>query len=167
MTSNRTVQWPDLNVKVVGESSTQTLTNKIYKGAIFEDSADATKKITFNLVNLNSNSNLQWTFPEGTVAEPLNNGIDSNVIVAEKATQTIANKTMEYMKINNPDEVNGLISIDASNITEPVSIKFPGADATLLSTNNIEAVGVSFGGAISAPSLGGRLRLQSFFQAGW
>tara|TARA_B100000029_G_C17598112_1_gene964889 strand:- start:103 stop:1437 length:1335 start_codon:yes stop_codon:yes gene_type:complete len=167
LTSNRTVQWPDLNVKVVGESSTQTLTNKIYKGAIFEDSADATKKITFNLVNLNANSNLQWTFPEGTVAEPLNNGIDSNVIVAEKATQTLANKTMEYMKINNPDEVNGLVTIDASNITEPVSIKFPGADATLLSTNNIEAVGVSFGGAISAPSLGGRLRLQSFFQAGW
>ena len=167
LTSDRTVTWPDLNVKVVGEASTQTLTNKVYKGAIFEDTGDVTKKISFNLANLNANSNLQFTFPEGSLAEPLNNGTDSNVIVAEKATQTLANKTMEFMKINNPENVNGLITIDATNITEPVNIQFPGADATLLSTNNIEAVGVSFGGPLSAPTFGGRLRLQSFFQAGW
>ena len=167
ITQNRTVTWPDLNVKVVGEASTQTLTNKVYKGAIFEDSADATKKITFNLTNLNSNSNLQWTVPEGSLAEPLNNGTDSNVFVAEKATQTISNKTMESMRINNPENVNGLITIDATNITTAVNIQFPAADATLLSTNNIEAVGVSFGGPLSAPTFGGRLRLQSFFQAGW
>jgi hypothetical protein len=48
-----------------------------------------------------------------------------------------------------------------------VTIKFPAGDATLLSTNNIDAVGVSFGGSLSAPVLGGQLRLQSFFQAGW
>jgi len=36
-----------------------------------------------------------------------------------------------------------------------------------LSTNNISDVGISFGGPISAPVLGGRLRLQSHFQAGW
>ena len=167
ITQNRTVTWPDLNVKVVGEASTQTLTNKVYKGAIFEDSADATKKITFNLTNLNSNSNLQWTVPEGSLAEPLNNGTDSNVFVAEKATQTVSNKTMESMRINNPENVNGLITIDATNITSAVNIQFPAADATLLSTNNIEAVGVSFGGPLSAPTFGGRHRLQSFFQAGW
>ena len=167
ITQNRTVTWPDLNVKVVGEASTQTLTNKVYKGAIFEDSADATKRITFNLTNLNSNSNLQWTVPEGSLAEPLNNGTDSNVFVAEKATQTISNKTMETMRINNPENVNGFITIDATNITTGVNIQFPAADATLLSTNNIEAVGVSFGGPLSAPTFGGRLRLQSVFQAGW
>ena len=74
---------------------------------------------------------------------------------------------MELMKINNPDDVNGLITIDTSNITEGVSIQFPNADATLLSTNNISDVAISFGGALSAPVLGGQLRLQSFFQAGW
>ena len=101
------------------------------------------------------------------MAEPLNNGTDPNVLVAERASQTLAYKTMEYMRINNPDNVNGIINIDASNITEQVTIQFPAGDATLLSTNNIDAVGVSFGGPIAAPTLGGRLRLQSYFQAGW
>lgn len=167
LTQNRTVSFPDLNVIVVGENSTQTLSNKTYKGAIFEDTADASKKITFALSNLNSNTNLQFTFPEGSLAEPLNNGTQSNVLVAERATQTLAYKTMEYMSINNPDNVNGIINIDASNIEEQITIRFPAGDATLLSTNNIDSVGVSFGGPIAAPTLGGKLRLQSYFQAGW
>ena len=167
LTSNRTVTFPDLNVTVVGEASTQTLTNKVYKGAIFEDTAESSKKITFNLGNLNDNTNYSWTFPEGSVVAPLNNGTSQNVIVAERATQTLANKTMEYMRINNPDNLNGIITIDASNIEDDVTIRFPAGNATLLSTNNIEAVGVSFGGALSAPVLGGQLRLQSYFQAGW
>ncbi|UNH61171.1 YadA domain-containing structural protein [Synechococcus phage S-SZBM1] len=167
LTQDRAVIFPDLNVIVVGEDSSQTLSNKTYKGAIFEDTADASKKITFALGNLNSNSNLQYTFPEGSVAEPLNNGTQPNVLVAERATQTLAYKTMEYMSINNPDNVNGIINIDASNIEEQVTIRFPAGDATLLSTNNIDSVGVSFGGPIAAPTLGGRLRLQSYFQAGW
>ncbi len=74
---------------------------------------------------------------------------------------------MELMKVNNPDDVNGIITIDASNITGSVNIQFPDADATLLSTNNISDVAISFGGALAAPVLGGQLRLQSFFQAGW
>ena len=167
LTSDRTVTFPDLNVTVVGEASTQTLTNKVYKGAIFEDSVEVSKKITFNLNNLNDNTNYQWTFPEGSVVAPLNNGTDPNVIVAERATQTVANKTMEYMKLNNPDNLNGIITFEADNIEDAVTIRFPSADATLLSTNNIEAVGISFGGALSAPVLGGQLRLQSYFQAGW
>lgn len=167
LTQDRAVTFPDLNVKVVGEASSQTLTNKVYKGAIFEDSSDVSKKITFALGNLNSNTNLQYTFPEGSLAEPLNNGTQPNVLVAERATQTLAYKTMEYMRINNPENLNGFITIDASNIEEAVTIRFPAGDATLLSTNNIDAVGVSFGGPIAAPSFGGRLRLQSYFQAGW
>lgn len=167
LTSNRTVTFPDLNVTVVGEASTQTLTNKVYKGAIFEDAAESSKKITFNLGNLNDNTNYQWTFPEGSLAAPLNNGTDANVIVSELATQTLVNKTMEDMRINNPNDLNGLINIDLSNIDQEVTIQFPNGDATLLSTNNTAALGVSFGGAIAAPVLGGQLRLQSFFQAGW
>lgn len=167
LTSDRTVTFPDLNVTVVGEASTQILTNKVYEGAIFQDTTESSKKITFALGNLNDNTNLQYTFPEGSVAEPLNNGTDANKLVAERATQTLAFKTMEYMKINNPDNLNGIVTIDASNIEESVTIRFPAGDATLLSTNNVDAVGVAFGGSLSAPVLGGQLRLQSFFQAGW
>ena len=54
-----------------------------------------------------------------------------------------------------------------SNITETVNIQFPNADATLLSTNNISDIAISFGGPISAPVMGGQLRLQSYFQSGW
>ena len=167
LTSDRTVTFPDLNVTVVGEASTQILTNKVYEGAIFQDTTESSKKITFALGNLNDNTNLQYTFPEGSLAEPLNNGTDANKLVAERATQTLAFKTMEFMQINNPDNLNGIISIDASNIEESVTIRFPAGDATLLSTNNVDAVGVAFGGSLSAPVLGGQLRLQSFFQAGW
>jgi len=167
LTSDRTVTFPDLNVTVVGEASTQILTNKVYEGAIFQDTTESSKKITFALGNLNDNTNLQYTFPEGSLAEPLNNGTDANKLVAERATQTLAFKTMEFMQINNPDNLNGFITIDASNIEESVTIKFPAGDATLLSTNNVDAVGVAFGGSLSAPVLGGQLRLQSFFQAGW
>ena len=46
LTNNRTVTFPDMNVKVVGEASSQTLTNKIYKGAIFADVGDDTRKIS-------------------------------------------------------------------------------------------------------------------------
>ena len=88
-------------------------------------------------------------------------------MVTELKTQTLKNKTLELTKINNPDDVNGEITIDASNLTGARTIQFPDADATLLSTNNISEVAISFGGALSAPVLGGQLRLQSFFQSGW
>ena len=89
------------------------------------------------------------------------------MLVAERKTQTLYNKTLELAKINNPDDVNGIMTIDASNLTGARTIQFPDADATLLSTNNISDVAITFGGALSAPVLGGQLRLQSFFQAGW
>ena len=167
LTQDRTVTFPDLNVKVVGEASTQILTNKTYEGAIFQDTDDNSKKVTLEMENIPTNHNLVFSFPGGSVTAPLNNGTDPNVLVAERATQTLAYKTLEYMAINNPDNVNGIINIDTTNITGSVNIQFPDGDATLLSTNNIDAVGVSFGGPLAAPTFGGRLRLQTFFQAGW
>ena len=167
LTQDRTVTFPDLNVKVVGEASTQILTNKTYEGAIFQDTDDNSKKVTLEMENIPTNNNLVFSFPGGSVTAPLNNGTDPNVLVAERATQTLAYKTLEYMAINNPDNVNGIINIDTTNITGAVNIQFPDGDATLLSTNNIDAVGVSFGGPLAAPTFGGRLRLQTFFQAGW
>ena len=167
LTQDRTVTFPDLNVKVVGEASSQVLTNKTYEGAIFQDTDDNSKKVTLEMENIPTNNNLVFSFPGGSVTAPLNNGTDPNVLVAERATQTLAYKTLEYMAINNPDNVNGIINIDTTNITGSVNIQFPDGDATLLSTNNIDAVGVSFGGPLAAPTFGGRLRLQTFFQAGW
>tara|TARA_B100000029_G_scaffold515029_1_gene620166 strand:- start:2305 stop:3639 length:1335 start_codon:yes stop_codon:yes gene_type:complete len=167
LTQDRTVTFPDLNVIVVGEASTQTLTNKSYAGAVFQDTADTTKKVNFNLTNLNTNSTLDFTFPEGSIAFPLNNGGNSNVIVAEQATQIVNNKILQNASFDNPIEVDGRVNIDVSNITETVNIQFPNASATLLSTNNISDVAISFGGPLSAPVLSGAVRLQSYFQAGW
>jgi len=169
LTLDRSVIFPDLNITLVGEESAQIIYNKVYRGAVFSDTdpddGDG-RKIAFDLSNIEDNQTYNFAFPNNDPAAPLNTS-GTNVLVAERKTQTLYNKTMELMKINNPDEVNGLITIDASNITEAVNIQFPNADATLLSTNNISDVAISFGGALSAPVLGGQLRLQSFFQAGW
>ena len=170
LSQDRTVIWPDLNIKVVGEASAQTVSNKVFKGAVFCDT-DVTdgegRKIQFDLSNIEDNQTYVFSFPDNEVTAPLNNGSDPNMLVSEKKTQTLTNKTLELMKINNPDDLNGIVSIDTSNIDNAVTIQFPNADATLLSTNNISEVAISFGGALSAPVLGGQLRLQSFFQSGW
>ena len=88
-------------------------------------------------------------------------------MVAEQATQIVNNKILQNASFDNPAEVNGRVTIDASNITDGVTIQFPNADATLLSTNNISDVAISFGGPLAAPVLAGSVRLQSYFQAGW
>jgi len=169
LTLDRSVIFPDLNITLVGEESAQIIYNKVYRGAVFSDT-DPTdgdgRKIQFDLSNIEDNQTYQFSFPNNAAAAPLNTS-GTNILVSERKTQTLYNKTMELMKVNNPDDVNGIITIDASNITGSVNIQFPDADATLLSTNNISDVAISFGGALAAPVLGGQLRLQSFFQAGW
>ena len=170
LTQDRTVIWPDLNIKVVGEASAQTIANKVYKGAVFCDTDPNDgegRKITLDLSNIEDNQNYVFSFPDNEVTAPLNNGADSNMLVTEKKTQTLVNKTMELMKINNPNDLNGNITIDAQNIKSAVTIQFPDADATLLSTNNISDVAISFGGALAAPVLGGQLRIQQHFMSGW
>ncbi len=170
LTQDRTVIWPDLNIKVVGEASAQTVSNKVYKGAVFCDTdvADGEgRKIQFDLSNIEDNQTYVFSFPDNEVTAPLNNGSDPNMLVSEKKTQTLTNKTMELMKINNPDDLNGIVTIDTSNIDDSVTIQFPNADATLLSTNNISEVAITFGGALAAPVLGGQLRIQQHFMSGW
>ena len=169
LTQDRTVTFPDLNIKVVGEASAQTVSNKVYQGAVFCDTDPADglgRKISFDLSNIEDNQNYVFGFPDNDPTAPLNT-TGTNILVSENKTQTLKNKTMELMKINNPDDLNGIITIDTTNITEGVSIRFPNADATLLSTNNISDVAISFGGALSAPVLGGRIRLQQHFLTGW
>ena len=170
LTQDRTVIWPDLNIKAVGEASAQTISNKVYKGAVFCDTDvddGEGRKIQFILDNIEDNQTYQFSFPDNDPTAPLNNGSDPNMIVTEKKTQTLVNKTLEQMKINNPDNLNGLVTIDVSNISDSVAIQFPNADATLLSTNNISDVAISFGGALAAPVLGGQIRLQQHFMSGW
>ncbi len=170
LTQDRTVIWPDLNIKVVGEASAQTVANKVFKGAVFCDTDvddGEGRKITFDLSNIEDNQNYVFSFPDNEVTAPLNNGTDPNMLVTEKKQQTLTNKTLELAKINNPDELNGVITIDASNIDTGVTIQFPNADATLLSTNNISEVAITFGGALAAPVLGGQLRIQQHFMSGW
>ena len=170
LTQDRTVIWPDLNIKVVGEASAQTVSNKVFKGAVFCDTdvADGEgRKIQLDLSNIEDNQTYVFSFPDNEVTAPLNNGSDPNMLVSEKKTQTLTNKTLELMKINNPDDLNGIVSIDTSNIDNAVTIQFPNADATLLSTNNISEVAITFGGALAAPVLGGQLRIQSHFMSGW
>ena len=170
LSQDRTVIWPDLNIKVVGEASAQTVSNKVFKGAVFCDTdvADGEgRKIQLDLSNIEDNQTYVFSFPDNEVTAPLNNGSDPNMLVSEKKTQTLTNKTLELMKINNPDDLNGIVSIDTSNIDNAVTIQFPNADATLLSTNNISDVAISFGGALAAPVLGGQLRIQSHFMSGW
>ena len=170
LSQDRQVTWPDLNIKVVGEASSQTIENKVYKGAIFCDTDPADglgRKIQFDLSNIEDNKTYQFSFPDDDPAAPLNNGLASNILVSERKTQYLYNKTLELAKINNPDNVNGIVTFDMSNITEGVAIQFPNADATLLSTNNISDVAISFGGALAAPVLGGQIRLQQHFMSGW
>ena len=170
LTQDRTVIWPDLNIKAVGEASAQTISNKVFKGAVFCDTDPDDgegRKITLDLSNIEDNQNYVFSFPDNEVTAPLNNGSDPNMLVTEKKTQTLVNKTMELMKINNPNDLNGNITFDAGNIKSAVTIQFPDADATLLSTNNISDVAISFGGALAAPVLGGQLRIQQHFMSGW
>ena len=133
--------------------SLQVIYNKVYKGAVFCDTDPDDgegRKVQFDLSNIEDNQTYTFGFPDNEVTAPLNTD-GTSILVTELKTQSLKNKTMELMKINNPDEVNGLITIDTSNITDGVTIQFPNADATLLSTNNISDVAISFGGALAAP----------------
>ena len=99
LTLDRTVTFPDLNVKVVGEASSQTLTAKVYKGAVFADTDTELgdgRKIQFDLSNIEDNQTYNFAFPNNAVTAPLNNPQgEPNILVSERKTQTLYNKTVE------------------------------------------------------------------------
>lgn len=162
LTATRTVTFPDLSITLVGEGSTQSLSNKTYVGAIFADSTDTTKKINFNLSNLQSSTINSFTFPITL------NTLGTSVLVSELATQTIKNKQYDQPVFTDLRSITRKVIFDLTNITEQRTIKFPDGDATLLSTNNAGSLaGITFGGQLAADSFGGRLRLQTHFQSGW
>ena len=162
LTANRTLTIPNQSLTLVGESATQTLSNKSIEALILVDGTDATKKITFNVSNVNTQTNESVYFPD---TPTLNSSGQRNTIVLERATQTLREKTLIDPNFST-DGVN-LIEVNCDNITATRTIRFPDADATLLSTNNVTLDDVNFGAGIGANNLTGQTRLQQFFYAGF
>jgi hypothetical protein len=168
LTANRNITVPDTNITLVGTDATQILENKTVKNLILADDTDVTKKLNFDLSNLNTATNRKLGFPS---TDDLNTTVsDTNVIVLDKATQTLENKFLITSGFQKPAAGGGQqskVTIDTSNITADRSIKFPDADATLLSTQNVALEDVTFGAGIGANNLTGQTRLQQFFYAGF
>ena len=163
LTQTRTVTIPDTNVRLLGDESTQNVSNKTYISPVFADTSDQTKKVNFNLSNIITNTNNSFSFP--TV---LNNDGATSILVTERATQTLRNKSYDKPEFVDVVSAGSRIRFDLSNITSTRVISFPNEDATLLSTSNTDSLeGVAFSGPISADSFGGRLRLRTHFLAGW
>ena len=131
----------------------------------FKDPTTTTKKITFSVTNQNTLSNEVFEFPQTSL---LNNPTaTNNVLVTELATQDMRNKTLFSPTLKQFGNTTGSVILDMSNITLARTIKFPDANATLLSTENVTTEDVNFGAGIGAANLTGRTRLQQFFYAGF
>jgi hypothetical protein len=164
VTSDRVVTFPDQSMTVAGTESSQTLKNKDYADPRFADGTDITKRVQFDLSEMPGATINRYSFPYQNLNVPIS---ENNVIVTEKARQVLSDKSIVGLKLIDETNDQNQVILVLDNITGTKSIKFPNADATLLSTENVGTLGVSFGGPISAPDLGGRLRLQQHFTAGW
>ena len=165
LTANRQITVPDQNIELVGTDATQTLQNKSVESLILQDPTDNTKKITFSVANQNTVSNEIFEFPPTDLLNsPIN---DPNTLVTELSEQDIKNKTLVTPTLKTDGNVLGSVVLSVDNITAARTIRFPDADATLLSTENVTADDVNFGAGIGAANLTGRTRQQQFFYAGF
>ena len=164
LTSDRIVTFPDQSLEVAGTESTQIFKNKDYADARFADATDVTKRILFDLSALPGATILRYAFPHQLLNVSLGN---NNTLVTEVAQQVLDNKSIRSLKLVDEENDQNQIHFDLSNIEGTKSISFPNSTATLLSTENVGTLGVSFGGEISAPDFGGRLRLTNHFFAGF
>lgn len=164
VTSDRIVTFPDQSLEIAGTESTQTFKNKDYADPRFADGTDISKRVQFDLSEISGATILRYSFP----FQNLNTLIsENNRLVAEKSQQVLENKSIVALRLIDETNDQNQVNISLANIQGTRTIQFPNADATLLSTENVGTLGVSFGGPISAPDLGGRLRLQQHFVAGW
>ena len=164
VTQNRIASFPDQSFTIVGEDSIQTLSNKSIETLVLQDPTDNTKKVTFDLSNSSTLSNAVVTLPR---TDLLNNGGNTNIFVTELAIQEIRNKTLYNPILKQEGNLQGQVTLSAEGITGPRVIRFPDADATLLSTENVTLDDVNFGAGIGANNLTGQTRLQQFFYAGF
>lgn len=164
LTANRTITVPDQNIELVGTDATQTLQNKSIESLILQDPNDNTKKAVFSVTNSNTLTTQTFQFPATNIL----NNVGNHTLVTERATQTLVGKSLVNPILRSADSTSpGVINIQIDNITEARTIRFPDADATLLSTENVTFDDVSFGAGISAANLTGRTRQQQFFYAGF
>ena len=164
LTTNRIVKFPDQSLTIAGTESTQIFKNKTYSGPYFSKEDDATARVYFDLTEVQGAQTLRYDFPTASLNT---NILSNNTLVTTKATQVLENKSIKELKLIDGVDETKQVFLDLGNLEGTRTIKFPNADATLLSTENVGSVGVAFGGPISAPDLGGRLRLQQHFLAGW
>ena len=162
--ANRTLTVPNLSGTITLTDATQVLSNKSIEGLILQDSTDITKKINFDVSNANTLSNQTFQFPP---TASLNNASGNNVITTETASQELTNKTLYTPTIKQTGNNIGSVILSAEGTSAPRTIKFPDADATLLSTQNVTLDDVTFGAGIGANNLTGQTRLQQFFYAGF
>ena len=165
LTANRTLTVPDLSMTFVGTTTTQTISNKLFEGLLLVDNTDATKKVSFNVANVNTSTNEIFRFPN---TDNLNRGADTyNILVSEKSAGELFNKTLNSPVIKTTGNTAGQVTLSAEGISGPRTIKFPDADATLLSTENVTLDDVTFGAGIGANNLTGLTRQQQFFYSGF
>ena len=167
LTADRTITVPDQSVELVGTESTQNLKNKVHENIIIADGTDNTKKFTFVIDNSNTLTTSQVKFPP---TADLNTGAGNplfSTLVTEFSTQIIQNKTHYRPILKDSATDVGTVTFRTDNITGPRVIKFPDADATLLSTENVTLDDVAFGAGLGASHLTGRTRLQQYFYAGF
>ena len=164
LTANRILTVPDQSMTLVGVDSTQILSNKTIVNLILSDDDDGTKRATFSTANQNAATNRTFEFPP---TNDLNTNINTNnTIVTEAATQTVSAKTLIQPLIKETESATGVLVFRADNLTDSRTIRFPDADATLLSTENVSLDDVNFGAGIGAANLTGRTRQQQFFFVG-
>ena len=164
LTANGILTVPDQSMTLVGLDATQILSNKTVVNLILADDDDGTKRATFSTANQNAATNRTFEFPP---TNDLNTNINTNnTIVTEAATQTVSAKTLIQPLIKETESATGVLVFRADNLTDSRTIRFPDADATLLSTENVSLDDVNFGAGIGAANLTGRTRQQQFFFAG-
>ena len=90
-----------------------------------------------------------------------------NILVSEKSAGELFNKTLNSPVIKTTGNTSGQVTLSAEGISGPRTIKFPDADATLLSTENVTLDDVTFGAGIGGNNLTGLTRQQQFFYSGF
>lgn len=165
LTADRVITVPDLNLELVGTETTQVLSNKTVENLIFQDPTTPSKKFTLLVDNQLPLTNSVVKFPAGNILNTTGN--EANIIVTELASQTLQNKKHVSPILKDTATSINEVTISLDNITQNRTIRFPDADATLLSTENVTLDDVNFGAGIGAANLTGRTRLQQFFYAGF